>query len=82
MTDKTYEARVAALSLAQCTSVANLLRAHGQDGHADSMEAAMNVVVNLIADELGRDTLAEAMSWVSDELGGRAELSHLVSTHH
>ena len=82
MTDKTYQARVAALSLSQCTTVVNLLRAHGQDAHAENMEAAINVVASLISNELGRDTLAQAMSWVSDELGGSSELSQIVTTPH
>ena len=82
MKDKTYQARVAALSLSQCTTVVNLLRAHEQDVHAENMEAAINVVVSLVAKELGRETLAQAMSWASDELGGSAELSQLVTTPH
>jgi hypothetical protein len=80
--DKTYQARVAALSLAQCTTVVNLLRAHEQDVHAENMEAAISVVASLISNELGRDTLAQAMSWVSDEVGGSSELSQIVTTPH
>ncbi len=82
MKDKTYQARVAALSLSQCTTVVNLLRAHQQEVHAENMEAAINVVASLISNELGRDTLAQAMSWVSDELGGSSELSQIVTTPH
>ncbi len=65
MKDKAYQARVAALSIAQCTTAVNLLRAHAQDVHAENMEAAINVVVSLVAKELGRETLAQAMSWAS-----------------
>ena len=54
----------------------------GQDAHAENMEAAINVVASLISNELGRDTLAQAMSWVSDELGGSSELSQIVTTPH
>ncbi len=82
MKDKTYQARVAALSLSQCTTVVNLLRAHEQDVHADNMEAAINVVASLISKEVGRETLAQAMSWASDELGSSTELSQLVTTPH
>ncbi len=82
MKDKAYQARVAALSIAQCTTAVNLLRAHGQGEHAENMEAAISVVVSLISKELGRGTLAQAMSWASDELGGSAELSQLVTTPH
>ena len=60
----------------------NLLRAHEQDVHAENMEAAISVVASLISNELGRDTLAQAMSWVSDEVGGSSELSQIVTTPH
>ena len=82
MKDKIYQARVAALSLSQCTTVVNLLRAHRQGDHADNMETAINVVASLISNEIGRDTLAQAMSWASNELGGSADLSQLVTTPH
>ncbi len=82
MEDKTYQARVAALSLAQCTTVVTLLRAHGQDEHADSMESAIDVVVSIVSNELGRDRLADAIDWASEELGSGSSLSDLISTTH
>jgi len=80
--DKTYQARVAALSLAQCGTVVTLLRAHGQDEQADNMEAAISVVVSIVSDELGRDTLANALSWASQEIGNGNKLTDLVTTPH
>jgi hypothetical protein len=80
--DKTYQARVAALSLAQCNTVVTLLRAHGQDEQASNMEAAISVVVSIVSNELGRETLASAMSWASDEIGHGNNLSQLVTTPH
>ena len=82
MEDKTYQARVAALSLAQCNTVVTLLRAHGQDEQADNMAAAISVVVSIVAKELGRETLANAMSWASEEIGHANGLSHLMATQH
>ena len=82
MEDKTYQARVAALSLAQCNTVVNLLRAHGQREQADNMEAAISVVVSIVSNELGRETLASAMSWASEEIGNGNNLSDLVTTPH
>ena len=61
MKDRAYQARVAALSLMQMTTVANLLRAHGETGHAKGVEAAKDAVIAIIGRELGPDTLAEAM---------------------
>lgn len=82
MENKTYQARVAALSLAQCNTVVTLLRAHGQKEHADQMEAAISVVVSIVSNELGRDTLAKAMTWASDEIGHGNNLTELVATSH
>lgn len=82
MQDKTYQARVAALSLAQCNTVVTLLRAHGQSEHADQMEAAISVVVSIVSNELGRETLARAMNWASDEIGYGNALTELVTTPH
>jgi hypothetical protein len=80
--DKTYQARVAALSLAQCNTVVTLLRAHGQEKQADNMEAAISVVISIVSNELGRDTLASAMSWASEEIGHGNTLTQLVTTPH
>ena len=82
MEDKTYQARVAALSLAQCNTVVTLLRAHGQTEQADNMEAAISVVVSIVSNELGRETLASAMSWASNEIGDGNTLSDLMATPH
>ena len=82
MKDKTHQARVAALSLAQCTTVVKLLRAHGQNEHAESVEAAISVVASIISNQLGRDTLAEAMQWASEEVGASAGLPDLITTTH
>ena len=80
--DKTHQARITALSLAQCNSVITLLRAHGQTLHADGMEAALNMVVTIVAKELGRDTLSQAITWAADELGNDAALRDLASQPH
>ncbi len=82
MQDKIYQARVAALSLAQCNTVVTLLRAHGQDEQADNMESAISVVVSIVSNELGKETLANAISWASDEIGHGNDLSQLVTAHH
>jgi hypothetical protein len=80
--DKIYQARVAALSLAQCNTVVTLLRAHGQDEQANNMESAISVVVSIVSNELGKETLANAISWASDEIGHGNDLSQLVTAHH
>ncbi len=73
---------MAALSIAQCRTVVNFLHARSQDEHAENVEAAINAVIDLISDELGRDTLAQAMKWVSDQTGDDAELAEYVTQLH
>ncbi len=80
--DKTYQARVAALSIAQCATTVNLLRAHRQDEHADNVEAAISMVIAIISNELGRDTLSRAMKWASDKTGAGPELFETITPRH
>ncbi len=82
MQDKIYQARVAALSLAQCNTVVTLLRAHGEDEQADNMASAISVVASIVSNELGKETLANAISWASDEIGHGNDLSQLVTALH
>lgn len=80
--DETYQARVAALSLAQCRSVVSLLHSHGQHDHADRMEAALGAFAAIVSQELGRDALARALKWVAEEIGESSGLAHFSSTTH
>lgn len=65
--DQTYHARVAALSIAHGAALVKLLRAHGRDGHADNVEAALSEFVEIVTSEVGQPILTQAMSWVTDE---------------
>ncbi len=65
--DQTYHARVAALSIAHGGALAKLLRAHGRDGHADNVEAALNEFVEIITGEVGQPILNQALNWVVEE---------------
>ena len=82
MTDKIHQARVAALSIAQCSAVIHLLRAHGETEHAECMETAISMVASIVSNELGSDALADAVNWVSHELGQSDDLSKLLTTRH
>jgi hypothetical protein len=68
--DQTHYARVAALSIAHGAVLVKLLRAHGQTGHADNVEAALNEFVGIVSDEVGQQILTQAMNWVSDASWG------------
>ena len=68
MSDPIHNARIAALSMANGAALAKLLRAHGRSGHADAVEAALSEVAEIVSTEVGRHTLSEAMSWVSDQV--------------
>lgn len=65
--DQTYHARVAALSIAHGAALVKLLRAHGRDGHADNVEAALSEFVEIVSSEVGQPILTQAMNWVCDE---------------
>lgn len=68
MTDEVRNARVAAISMANGAALAKLLRSHGRNEHADAVERALNEVAEIVSTEVGRRTLSEAMSWVSDQV--------------
>lgn len=68
MSDRVHNARIAALSMANGSALAKLLRAHGRAVHADAIEAALSEVAEIVSTEVGRRTLSEAMSWVSDQV--------------
>ncbi len=82
MKDKAHQARVAALSIAQCTTVVKLLRAHGQNEHAENIESALSAVMTIVSKALGRDTLDQAMNWASDQTEGSVEPSESVTALH
>jgi hypothetical protein len=56
--------------------VANLLRAHGQDDHAEGMEEALREASRILCDEVGAEALAEARAWVSGQLCDGGQLRH------
>jgi len=68
VTDEVRNARVAAISMANGAALAKLLRAHGRGDHADALEAALDAVADIVSNEVGRRTLSEAMSWVTDQV--------------
>ncbi|HLB79651.1 MAG TPA: hypothetical protein VJJ77_04040 [Dongiaceae bacterium] len=68
--DETYHARVAALSMAHGAALVKLLRAHGRDTHAANVEAALRELEEIVAREVGRRALGEAMGWVAHHSWG------------
>ncbi len=82
MSDPIHNARIAALSMANGTALAKLLRAHGRDDHADAVEAALSEVAEIVSTEVGRHTLSAAMSWVSDQVWDCEQLSTESAARH
>lgn len=74
LTDKTHQARVIALSLAQCDSVAELLRANDHPEQAGHVEAAMRTVLDLMAEEVGHVVLGDALTWLQDKRRTRSDI--------
>jgi hypothetical protein len=75
LSDPVHNARIAALSMANGAALARLLRAHGRGEHADAIEAALSEVAEIVSTEVGRRTLSEAMSWVSDKVWNCEQLA-------
>jgi hypothetical protein len=80
--NETYNARVAALSMANGAALAKLLRAHGLADHADNIESALTAIADIISTEVGRDRLTEAMSWVSDQIWNCGEAAPMSASRH
>lgn len=68
MTGQDYNARMAALWIIHGTACIKLLRTHGRGLHADNFEAALREFVDIIAGEVGRDTLTDAMDWAAGQV--------------
>jgi hypothetical protein len=60
--------RIAALWLVHSRCCADLLRAHGHDQHAANYEAAMQELTEILAEAVGRMSLASAIDWASENL--------------
>lgn len=80
--NETYNARVAALSMANGAALAKLLRAHGLGAHADNIEQALAAIADIVSIEVGRDQLTEAMSWVSDQIWNCGEVRPASASRH
>lgn len=81
--DQVHHARVAALSMAHGSALANLLRAHGRHDHADNIESALQDFAMIISGQVGQHALDQALNWVShhtwDE--GGSQPSAVISKH-
>jgi len=82
VSDSVRSARVAAISMANGAALAKLLRAHGRTDHADAIDAALSEVADIVSTEVGRRTLSEAMSWVSDQVWNCDEPAPTSSARH
>lgn len=61
-------ARMAALWIMHGTACVKLLKANGRSTHAENFEAALREFVDIIADEIGRESLSEAMDWAAAQV--------------
>ncbi len=68
MTGQDYNARMAALWILHATVCVKLLKAHGRTLHAENFEAALREFADIVADEVGHDTLTEAMDWAAGQV--------------
>jgi hypothetical protein len=68
------EACVAALWILHGAACAKLLRAHGRTHHAESFDAALKDVAEIVAEQVGPGTLSAAIAWATREFTGLGEL--------
>lgn len=65
---RTQSAKLIALWILHGLACARLLRAHGRIEQAHNFEAALDELKEILAGELGREQLTQAMDWASAEL--------------
>lgn len=68
MTGQDYNARMAALWILHGAACVKLLKSHGRVLHAENFEAALREFADIVADEVGHDTLTEAMDWAAGQV--------------
>jgi hypothetical protein len=61
-------ADLAAASLAHGRALSRLLRAQGHRDDADGLEAALRTAFHLLADEVGRDALSDAVARLANDM--------------
>ena len=77
----TYNARVAAVSMAHGSALVQLLRAHGKSDHAENLAAALGEVFRIVSADIGPETLAEAMRWVATQSSDDDEAAPAATRH-
>jgi hypothetical protein len=80
MMDREYRARIAALSVLHACACVRLLRAHGRPAHANDLEAALDEVTRVLAQQLGHDALVAAMDWATDQIWSVSEAEATIET--
>ena len=68
MHDRTQSAKLSALWILHGRACVRLLRAHGQEDHAVNFDAALDQITEILAADVGKQTLVDAMDWATDEL--------------
>lgn len=68
LSDGDRQARVAALGMMHLAASQRLLEAHGHAEHGANLGAALKVLVDIMAGEIGRDRLSQAIDWASNEM--------------
>jgi len=69
MDDQTRSLGMTALWVLHGASLAGLLRSHGERGHADNLDFALQAVSHILGKEIGEAVWREAVDWASDQIG-------------
>jgi hypothetical protein len=68
MTDRDFNAKLAAVWLVHGQALAHLLHHHGQPEHAVNVERALGVFMEIVSDEVGSDVLRDALDQMTNSL--------------
>ena len=61
-------ARIAALGMMHLAASQQLLEARGHRDHGANIAAALKVLTDIVAEEIGGDRLSQAIDWASNEM--------------
>lgn len=82
MDERMQSAKLSALWLLHGRACAKLLRAHGEDKHAINFDAALDQIMQILAADVGKRQLVEAMDWATEELWDCGPAEHVGSIRH
>ena len=82
MDERTQTAKLSALWLLHGRACTKLLRAHGEESHAVNFDAALDQIMQILAADVGKRELVEAMDWATEELWDCGPIEDVCPSRH